>query len=108
MQGGAHTKYTNPCTRNGHFSRKGCMHVTTALGQHHTVINEFEWSVPEYQDKLVVHLGGLHISMCFLRTIGDHMKETGLVDSWVESGLLGPNATDNVERQGIQKSNACA
>ena len=46
--------------------------------------------------------------MCFLRTIGDHMKETGLVDSWVESGLLGPNATDNVERQGIQKSNACA
>ena len=34
--------------------------------------------------------------MCFLRTIGDHMKGTGHVDSWVESGLLGPNAADKV------------
>ena len=75
------------------------MHVATLLGQRHTVITvdqalycklvELKWSVPEYQDKLVVQLGGLHIStMCFLRTIGDHIEGTGLVDSWVESGLL--------------------
>ena len=62
---------------------KKCMHVATALGQRHTVITvdqalycklvELKWSVPEYQDKLVVQLGGLHVSMCFLRTIGDHI-----------------------------------
>ena len=77
---------------------KKCMHVATALRQRHTVITidqalycklvELKWSVPKYQDKLVIQLGGLHISMCFLRTIGDHMKGMGLVDSWVESGLL--------------------
>jgi hypothetical protein len=52
--------------------------------------------VPEYQDKLVVLLGGLHISMCFLKTIGDHMNGSGLAETWVESDLLGPNATEHV------------
>lgn len=85
---------------------KKCMHVTAALGQRYTIITvdqalycklvELKWAVPEYQEKLVVQLGGLHISMCFLKTIGDHMKGSGLVDSWVESGLLGPNAAENV------------
>lgn len=85
---------------------KKCMHVTAALGQRYTIITvdqvlycklfELKWAVPEYQEKLVVQLGGHHISMCFLKTIGDHMKGSGLVDSWVESGLLGPNADENV------------
>ena len=34
--------------------------------------------------------------MCFLKTIGDHMKGSGLVDSWIESGFLGPNAAETV------------
>lgn len=83
-----------------------CMRVAAALGQQHTVITvdqalycklvELKWAFTEYQKKLVVQLGGLHISMCFLKTIGNHMKGSGLVDSWVEGGLLGPNAAGNV------------
>ena len=85
---------------------KKCMHVATVLGQQYTIITvdqalycklvELKWAIPEYREKLVVQLGGLHISMCFLKTIGDHMKGSGLVDSWRESGLLGPNAAETV------------
>ena len=85
---------------------KKCMYVATVLGQQHTIITvdqalycklvELKWAIPEYREKLVVQLGGLHISMCFLKTIGDHMKGSGLVDSWIESGLLGPNAAETV------------
>ena len=63
---------------------KKCMHVATVLGQQYTIITvdqalycklvELKWAIPEYREKLVVQLGGLHISMCFLKTIGDHMK----------------------------------
>ncbi|CAB3991622.1 Hypothetical predicted protein [Paramuricea clavata] len=73
---------------------KKCMHVATVLGQQYTIITvdqalycklvELKWAIPEYREKLVVQIGGLHISMCFLKTIGDHMKGSGLVDSWIE------------------------
>lgn len=85
---------------------KKCMHVSSVLGQQYTVITvdqalycklvELKWANPEYQEKLVVQLGGLHISMCFLKTIGKHMNGSGLAEAWVESGLLGPNATESV------------
>ena len=85
---------------------KRCMYIWAALGQQHTVLRvdqalycklvELKWAIPEYQKKLVVQLGGLHISMCFQKAIGNHMKGSGLVEAWVESGLLGPNATEHV------------
>lgn len=85
---------------------KRCMHVADALGQRYTVITvdqalycklvELKWAVKEYRDKLIVQLGGLHISMCFLATIGNHMASTGLLEAWVESGLLGPNSAEKV------------
>ena len=34
--------------------------------------------------------------MCFQKAIGNHIKGSGLVEAWVESGLLGPNATEHV------------
>ena len=34
--------------------------------------------------------------MCFLKTTGNHIKGSGLVEAWVESGLLGQNATEHV------------
>ena len=34
--------------------------------------------------------------MCFLKTIGDHMNGSGLAETWVESDLLGPYATEHV------------
>jgi hypothetical protein len=54
-----------------------------------------KWAITEYQDKLVIQLGGLHISMCFLKAIRNHMNLPGLVETWVESGLLGPNASEH-------------
>jgi hypothetical protein len=83
---------------------KKCMHVAIVLEQQYTIITvdqalycklvELKWAIPEYREKLVVQLGGLHISMCFLKTIGDRMKGSGLVDSWIENGLLRPNAAN--------------
>ena len=41
-------------------------------------------------------MGGLHIAMNFLKVIGTHMEGSGLEHIWIESGLLGPNATSEV------------
>lgn len=81
------------------------MHVAAALGQRYTVntidqslycqLAELKWAFPEYQEKVGVQLGGLHTSMCFLATIGDHMGGTGLLEAWVESGLLGQNEVES-------------
>ena len=45
---------------------------------------------------LIPRIGGLHTAINFLRAIGQHMESSGLVDVWVESGLLGPNASVQV------------
>ncbi|CAB3983663.1 Hypothetical predicted protein [Paramuricea clavata] len=45
-------------------------------------------AVPQYQDKLVVLFGGLRISMCFLKTIGDHRNGSGLAETWVENDVF--------------------
>ena len=50
---------------------------------------ELKWSVPEYQNKLIPRLGGLHVSINFLKAIGSHMDSCGLAEAWVEIGLLG-------------------
>ena len=53
-----------------------CLHVARMLGQQHVVITvdealfsklmELKWAKAEYQDILVVILGGLHTAMRFL------------------------------------------
>ena len=55
---------------------KRCMAKSSRFGQEHTVITvdqalyyrllELKWSLPQYQDKLIPRLGGLHVSMNFL------------------------------------------
>jgi len=75
------------------------MHIA-ALGQQHTALAvdkalyckliKLKWAILAYQ-KLVVQLEGLHISMCFQKANGNYMKGSGLIEAWVESGLLGPN-----------------
>ncbi|XP_063763531.1 uncharacterized protein LOC134880508 [Eleginops maclovinus] len=81
---------------------KRCMAISSHFGQEHTVITvdqalycklmELKWCVEEYQGKLIPRLGGLHIAMNFLKTIGDHMAGSGLAEVWLESGLLGEGA----------------
>ena len=82
---------------------KRCMYISEQLGQTYTVITvdqalyfklmDLKWCVDDYREKLIVKMGGLHIAMNFLKTIGDHMEGSGIDSIWVESGLLGQNAT---------------
>ena len=53
---------------------------------------ELKWCISEYQNKLFPRLGGLHISMNFLKAIGEHMSGSGLKDVWVESNVLAEGA----------------
>ncbi|CAB4006763.1 Hypothetical predicted protein [Paramuricea clavata] len=80
-----------------------CMFVTEHFGQAYTVITidqalycklmELKWKIPEFNKNLIVPLGGLQISMNFLKVIGKHMSGSG---SWIESGLLGKGAAELV------------
>jgi hypothetical protein len=83
-----------------------CKHVANKLGQHYVVLTadealfckvmELKWEKEEYQNILVVRLGGLHISLNFMKVIGKHMDCSGLVEAWVESNLLGPKTAEQV------------
>ena len=85
---------------------KRCMFVSEHFGQTYTVITvdqalycklmELKWKIPDFNVKLIVRLGGLHISMSFLKTIGKHMAGSGLYEAWIESGLLGEGAAELV------------
>ena len=67
-----------------------CMFVSEHFGQAYTVITvdqalycklmELKWKIPEFNKKLIVRLGGLHISMNFLKVIGKHMSRSGLYE----------------------------
>lgn len=82
------------------------LHISKQLEQKHVVLTvdqalfpklmELKWSVAEYRDVLIPRLGGLHISMNFLKVIGQHMSDCGLTEVWEESKLLGPNVADQV------------
>jgi len=83
------------------------LHVSRALGNNYTVVTvdqglfpqlmELKWVVPEFKDALIPRLGGLHISMNFLKVIGQHTEDIGLAEMWTESGLLGPNTAGKVK-----------
>ena len=77
---------------------KQCMAISAHFNQEYTVITvdkalypklmELKWCIPEYQNKLFPRLGGLHISINFLKAIGEHMNGSRLKDVWLESNLL--------------------
>ena len=83
-----------------------CLAISSYFGQKHTVLTvdqalycrlmELKWSNPNFQNNLIPRLGGLHVSMNFLKAIGDHMNSSGLVEVWVESGLLGQGTVERV------------
>lgn len=43
---------------------------------------------PIYKERVIVKMGGLHLSMNYLKAIGQHMTDTGLSEIWKESDLL--------------------
>ena len=65
-----------------------CKQVARQLGQHYVVITvdqalywrlmELKWAIDDYQDILVVRLGGVHTAMIFLQVIGKHVQSSRL------------------------------
>ena len=65
------------------------MYIADHNGQFYVVIQvdqalyyklmELKWIIAQYRERLIVGLGGLHISMVYLLVIGDHMKGSGLI-----------------------------
>ena len=45
---------------------------------------------------LFPRLGGLHISMNFMKLIGQRFEGTGLLDLWTESDLFGAKTAERV------------
>jgi hypothetical protein len=86
---------------------KRALHVARALGNRYAVITvdqalypqlmELKWSVSDFRDTLIPRLGGLHITMNFLKAIGQHTEDSGILEMWVESGLLGPNSAEKAK-----------
>ncbi len=82
------------------------MHISKEMNQCYTVITvdealycklmELKWKTPNYKEKLIPRLGGLHIQLNFLKLIGQHMVQSGLQAIWIESKLLGKGATYKV------------
>ena len=80
------------------------LHVAASFKQKHVVLTvdqalfpslmALKWTIPEYKDVLIPRLGGLHISMNFLKILGKHTQDSGLSDAWIESGMLDPNSTE--------------
>jgi hypothetical protein len=56
---------------------------------------DLKWAKQEYQEFLIVRLGGFHTAMNFMKAIGKHMQSTGLLEVWCESGLLGEKTAEN-------------
>ena len=74
------------------------MYISEKLGQPFTIITadqplysrgkELIWANHEKYKNVVLIMGHLHIQFNFLKAIGQHMENAGLVDVWVESGLF--------------------
>ena len=84
---------------------KRCIYISSKLGQKYAVLTvdqalyckllELKSAIPEFKEVLIPRLGGLHISLNFLKAIGQHMQSSGLADVWSESGIMGPTATEH-------------
>lgn len=57
---------------------------------------ELRWSSEVYQKRIILRMGGLHIAMNYMRAIGQHMKDSGLAEIWIESGVLGASSVNKV------------
>ena len=76
-----------------------CIAVGDGLGYKHIVLTvdqqlycklvEMQWSSEVFKERIILRMGGLHIAMNFLHTIGRHMSGSGLAEIWLESGILG-------------------
>jgi hypothetical protein len=83
-----------------------CMKASSKLGNTHTIVTQdlavYEISYglrhanPELYDGLILRLGGFHLQMNFLGSIGKLMLNSGLKHVFVKAMLLLPGTADNI------------
>ncbi len=83
-----------------------CMYISSQLEQEYTVLTvdqasyfklmDLKWNVADYKDKLIPRLGRLHISMNFLKVIGQHVKDCGIAEAWLDAGISGSSTIEHV------------
>ena len=69
--------------------------VLTLDQQLYCKAKELQWANAETCQKLVVRLGSFHIALNFMKVIGQHFADSGLVDVWIESTVYGDNTAQN-------------
>ncbi|XP_052128446.1 uncharacterized protein LOC127750548 [Frankliniella occidentalis] len=57
---------------------------------------ELKWSNDDFQKRVILRMGGLHLSLNFLKAIGKHMSGSGLEELWVESGIAAETMASKV------------
>ena len=62
----------------------------------YTKAKAIQWNFPETFEKLVIRLGGFHICLNFLGTIGAIYKSSGLEEWMIDSNLYGPNTLASI------------
>ena len=83
---------------------KRCKYISEILGQKYIVITideqlysrlmELKWS--EDYEFLIPRLGGLHMSMNFMKAISQQFQSSGLLELWTENDLLGEKTAKKV------------
>lgn len=83
-----------------------CVGVAKKLGQDHCVITcdqaiyeivlGLQKKYPEKYGNIIIRMGGFHIAMNFLGAIGYLMKETGIEDILVDSGICQPGTVNKL------------
>ena len=70
--------------------------VLTLDQQLYSKAKELRWCRPEECKLLLVRLGSFHTALNFMRVIGQHFTDSGLLEVWTESGVYGENTASNI------------
>ena len=70
--------------------------VLTLDQQLYSKAKELQWSRPDDCKSLLVRLGSFHTALNFMRVIGQHFTDSGLLEVWTESGVYGENTANNI------------
>ena len=80
--------------------------LTNKLGQDYSVITfdqaiyktakEIQWKRPDEFDSMVIRLGGFHILMNYLGTIGKMVAGSGVAELLIDSGLYSEATTTSI------------
>lgn len=82
------------------FLNPGQVPVMTVDQPLYALAKQVQWCWPDNygEDKFVIMLGGLHIEMAALRTLGTWLKGSGWVEVIVRSGIATPGTAESFER----------